>query len=440
MGSNPIPSIDPSDRRITTENKEFKQTKYQDKNKNYTKSATNYSGCQFNNAKQANIIVKSKVNRDIYNRPKKLEHWKSRAKNELDSSDVIDVFKLIEHMEDIESSTLWIVRCITALLLLRKQLDKPFREAKKEDIKKLLKWMDEDKNYKASTIEKMRTILKSFYKIVYGNNEEYPEAVKWFSVNVGKEKLRKEKRIDIEKYLEEELIKLIENAESLQKKAFLGCMFESGSRPEEFLCLSNKDILIDTKGAVFILRGKTGERRVRIIAYVSLLQQWLEIHPLKNQNEFPIWISEATNYKNQQLGIRGAEKIIEKTMDKAKISNKQHRLYILRHSRATQLSKYLSEAQMCTMFGWRLGTKVVRNYIHLSGKDIDNVLISLNENGKVIQDEYKIKPLKCVKCRENISPNSNFCGKYSLPITLAEQYFNEINLIQENQKLQNKLD
>ena len=53
--------------------------------------------------------------------------------------------------------------------------------------------MDEDKNYKASTIEKMRTILKSFYKIVYGNNEEYPEAVKWFSVNVGKEKLRKKK-------------------------------------------------------------------------------------------------------------------------------------------------------------------------------------------------------------------------------------------------------
>ena len=44
-------------------------------------------------------------------------------------------------MEEIESSTLWIVRCITALLLLRKQLDKPFREAKKEDIKKLLKWI-----------------------------------------------------------------------------------------------------------------------------------------------------------------------------------------------------------------------------------------------------------------------------------------------------------
>jgi hypothetical protein len=58
--------------------------------------------------------------------------------NKTESSDVTDVFKLIEHMEDIESSTLWIVRCITALLLLRKQLDKPFREAKKEEFSYLL--------------------------------------------------------------------------------------------------------------------------------------------------------------------------------------------------------------------------------------------------------------------------------------------------------------
>jgi hypothetical protein len=105
MGSNPIPSIDSSVRRITTENKEYKKTKYQDKNRNLTKLPTNYSGCQFNNVKLVSIIDKSKVNRDIYNRPKKLEQWKNRAKNELNSSDLNDVFRLIEHMEDIESST-----------------------------------------------------------------------------------------------------------------------------------------------------------------------------------------------------------------------------------------------------------------------------------------------------------------------------------------------
>jgi hypothetical protein len=51
-------------------------------------------------------------------------------------------------MEDKESSILWIIRCITALLLMRRQLGKSFKDANKEDTRSLLKWMD-DKNYKA---------------------------------------------------------------------------------------------------------------------------------------------------------------------------------------------------------------------------------------------------------------------------------------------------
>src|SRR5215207_11587191 len=136
-----------------------------------------------------------------------------------------------------------------------------------------------------------------------------------------------------------------------------------------------------SKGAVFILRGKTGERRVRIIAFTKLLLQWLEVHPLKGMAQYPLWISEATNFKNQQLGLRGAQKIIEETLPKAGFSNKHARLYILRHSRATHLASHLTEAQMCVFFGWQHGTKVVRRYIHLSGKDVDNALIALNEGG-----------------------------------------------------------
>ena len=77
--------------------------------------------------------------------------------------------------------------------------------------------------------------------------------------------------------------------------------------------------------------------------------------------------------------MRGAEKILETTMTKANLTNKKHGQYILRHSRATHLSKYLTEAQLCVFFGWTIGTKVVRRYIHLSGKDVDNALLAINE-------------------------------------------------------------
>ena len=183
-------------------------------------------------------------------------------------------------MQERERAILWIIRCITALLSMRKQLTKPFREPTKPDIKELLIWMDQ-KNYKASTHEKYRQVLKLFYKLVYGNNEYYPDSVKWFSVKVGKEKSGKNPTMDMSEYLDEnEIQSLIEAAPTLQKKAFLACMYESGSRPEEYLRLTNLDCKIDTNGAILMLRGKTGERRVRIISFAKLLQQWLDVHPL----------------------------------------------------------------------------------------------------------------------------------------------------------------
>ena len=55
-------------------------------------------------------------------------------------------------------------------------LGKPFTNATKDDMRSILKWM-EQKGYKASTNEKFRQVLKLFYKLVYGNNEYYPEQV-----------------------------------------------------------------------------------------------------------------------------------------------------------------------------------------------------------------------------------------------------------------------
>ena len=123
--------------------------------------------------------------RDLYHRKEKLTYWINRANTELQEPDKTDVLNFIQFMHDKGRSILWIIRCITALLLMRRHLGESFKDADKDDIRSLFKWMD-DKNYKASTHEKFRRILKFYYKVVYGNNEHYPEAVNWFSVNLGK--------------------------------------------------------------------------------------------------------------------------------------------------------------------------------------------------------------------------------------------------------------
>jgi hypothetical protein len=101
----------------------------------------------------------------------------------------------------------------------------------------------------------------------------------------------------------------------------------------------------------------------------------------------------------------------------------------------------LTEAQICVFFGWQQGTKVVRRYIHLSGKDLDNTLLSISEEEKQVtkQHEYLLKTRKCNRCTETLSPSQQFCGRCGLTTTLAEQYTKELDLEKENKELKQQI-
>jgi len=378
--------------------------------------------------------------RDLYNRKNRLNYWLGRIQTDLEGIDKTDLLKFVEIMQEKDQAILTIIKGISVMLQLKKQFNKPFFQIKKEDIKLLFKWMDE-KCYKVETHEKIRAVLKKFYKMVYGNNESYPDSVKWFTVKVGKDKKSQERQLDINEYLEEEEVKkIIDVAPTIQKKAFLACLYETGARPEEFLRLTNFDIKIDTNGAIFILRGKTGERRIRIVSFAPLLQQWLNITPLKHERQFSLWLSEATNRKNQPLGLRGAENIIYEAMINANLNHKHSRLYLLRHSRATYLASHLTESQLCVFFGWTQGSNVLKRYIHMSGRNLDNTLLSLAEGKPVIkEDEYQLRISKCNRCSETLSPTMQFCGRCGLSTKLAQQYTKEMELEEEREKKDQEL-
>lgn len=67
--------------------------------------------------------------RDLYNRKQRLQYWMDRVNSDLYDTDKVDASNFIQHMQDNERAILWIIRCVTALILLRKQLKKPFRDA-----------------------------------------------------------------------------------------------------------------------------------------------------------------------------------------------------------------------------------------------------------------------------------------------------------------------
>jgi hypothetical protein len=75
--------------------------------------------------------------RDLYNRTEKLAYWLKRIETDLQGSDKEDVLCLVRFMQDHERSSLWIIRCITILILVRKQLPEVYNYL---DIIQLLKF------------------------------------------------------------------------------------------------------------------------------------------------------------------------------------------------------------------------------------------------------------------------------------------------------------
>ena len=136
-------------------------------NRNYkesinSKKETSLSVLQKNNISDKYKIVKLFENnqmRDLYNRKKKLDYWTDRIHKDLDEYDKKDVLKFLEIMQEKDQSILTITRCISIVIQIRKQIDKPLSKFTKEDIKTIFQWMD-NKKYKVETIEKYRAVIK----------------------------------------------------------------------------------------------------------------------------------------------------------------------------------------------------------------------------------------------------------------------------------------
>ncbi|MEM4271405.1 MAG: tyrosine-type recombinase/integrase, partial [Candidatus Pacearchaeota archaeon] len=190
-----------------------------------------------------------------------------------------------------------------------------------------------------------------------------------------------------------------------------------------------KKICFDSKGAYFLVDGKTGTRRVRVVNSTPFLHAWLNVHPNKNEDNAPLWVNIGTtqniidnlkdrnnnnNYKMQWkycMSYAAARKLLQVAAQKAGIK-KPINPHNFRHSRATKLcSLGISGNILNEYFGWTQASRSVSTYLHLSGKQVDDTLLN-KAYGMPIQEtkeQPKMFPLKCYSCGHLNEPNVSRC-------------------------------
>lgn len=294
-----------------------------------------------------------------------------------------------------------ILKYLSTLLSLAKLLGKPFVDARKEDIIEVIAKIEQS-NYSDWTKHDFKSILKVFFKWLR-KTEDYPEEVRWIKVTSKSRVKLPEELLTVE-----EVLKMVNVAEHIRDKAFVLTLYESGCRIGELLTLQIKHVHFDKFGATLIVNGKTGQRRVRVILSTPKLNQWIENHPLKDNPNAPLWITLGKNKRVWRYST--AKDLIKKLAEKAGIKKRVYP-HLFRHSRATYLANYLTEAQMKQYFGWVQGSEMASIYVHLSGRDLDKALLRLNglEEGRE-QKEEELKPLICPRCKNNNSPDAKFCS------------------------------
>jgi integrase/ribosomal protein L40E len=296
---------------------------------------------------------------------------------------------------------------------------KPYEELTRED---LVEWMRrlpqmrrDGKNggrYHPNTVEKLKRLGKSFLLWVHTSGDRsrgVPEVLRAVRY--------RQPRMDLRKDIlsEEEIRKLVDAAERQRDRALIFVGYESGCRAGELLGLRLRDVKLDRYGAVLLVKGKTGTRRVRLVQSVPDLQLWLNMHPLKGNPDAPLWIS-------RQGGSRPITKtrfceILEVCAKRAGLVKHVHP-HLLRHSRATHLASVLTEAQMREFFGWTKRSQVPAVYVHLSGRDVDGTL--LKHYGIEVEEAKRseaLEPVDCPRCQARSPPGAKFCLRCGMALS-----------------------
>lgn len=245
--------------------------------------------------------------------------------------------------------------------------------------------------------------VKALYK--WMNGGKLPDAL---NIKVKKKNANK---LPEELLTEEEIVRIMKATRDAKHAAVVGTLYESGTRIGELTGLRLKHVAFDKYGAVLMVDGKTGQRRVRIIRFARDLQDWLARHPEKDNPEAFVFFG---RHPRSKYSERAYQDILIRAAARAGV--KKHIYpHLFRHSRATHLAKIMTEQELKVFFGWTSASAMAGRYVHLSGADVDKKLL---ENAGMIEASPKklAGPRLCPFCNKTQPMAAHICSECGKPM------------------------
>ncbi|MBN2014319.1 MAG: tyrosine-type recombinase/integrase [Candidatus Altiarchaeota archaeon] len=290
-------------------------------------------------------------------------------------------------------------------------LQKPFNEATRDDLEEVVSKVKDNPEWKELTKRDFLLCLKRYYKIASDlqDESEYPELVKWI-----KTPKVKEPPINYDEIPSwDDVVKMANYTLNARDEALIKSIWEAGNRIGEHLTLRVCDVEeVETGLYLNIWKSKTDPRKVFIKLSAEDILCWLNMHPLRHDGDAPLFCKLKRGEHNTVIGHKYAYELMKRLKKRAKI-NKKVSPHMLRHGSASYFSDWLSDSDMDTKYGWRIGSKIKARYTHKNPKSVEAKIRKMageEENGvQNIYEEMQEELIRCLFCDKLNSPSRKTC-------------------------------
>ena len=278
----------------------------------------------------------------------------------------------------------------------------------------------ESSDYSPETKRDVKAVIKGFWKHAFGNDEFYPEQVRWLKTS----QKRKDRIMPEQILQEEDILKLLETANNTRDKAIIAVLFDAGIRVGELLSMRRQDIDLESNPAHIVVNGKTGPRRIPILFSVPYLAAYLNEQKTRKPEEYLWNVAGSWAGLTQRADYSAIRMMLQRVARKAGIG-KRVNPHAFRHGRATNYANRLTEQQLKQFFGWTGGSRMAEVYVHLSGRDVDGAVLQANGLRSAEVQPPRLKVQACPRCSFANGPDYQYCARcgcaLSINVALLEE-------------------
>ena len=317
--------------------------------------------------------------------------------------------RLLDHLASLGLSEAALSNSASHLIAVLRLIDFDVKDATRSDVERVVAAINRNKRWTESTKHHKRMILRRLIQFAKcgscDRSTPFPPEVSWLKLR----RSEKDSRVTPEALLTRENFEaMVKAAGNPRDRAMVYTLFEGALRPGELLSMTVSSVEFHKEYCVISVKGKTGLKRLPLVAAYKPLLQWFELHPKKEDPNAPLWCSLANGRIGERLSYRHFRLIIKRLAEKAGL-RKAVWPYLFRHSTLTALAKVFTEARLEQYAGWTHGTKMSARYVHFSARDLEDAVLELY-GLKAPGDEAELQRLvTCPRCKERNPPGVVYC-------------------------------